>query len=302
MRVILVGSTGQLGKHLCLTRPNNVNLIIPNRSELDLAKNNTIFEYFLNNPAEWVINSAAFTNVDKAETDKELVFRINAYGPESIAKALSKTGGKFLQISTDYVFSGAQNIPYKTSQNLDPCNVYGHSKAEGENRLIKRLTSMNQLSILRTSWLMSPFKGNFASNMIRLLNEKDQLKVVYDQIGSPTSALNLAKAIWKIIEVNELFSLNNINFPKISHFADDGVASWYDVASFINQVGIKKGLIKNKSKIFPIRTIDYPTPANRPVYSILETQETKKLLKINGVNWRDALLENFEVDLSALDS
>ena len=297
MKVILLGASGQLGKYILENMPSKVKIITPTRDELDLAKCNEVYEYFVKNKADWVVNSAAFTNVDNAEKDKELALKINAYAPEKIAKALLETGGKLLQISTDYVFKGDQSVPYKTKQNIAPCNFYGLSKAEGENLLRSSLTSNNQLSIVRTSWLMSPYRNNFAVNMLNLLKERDRINVVYDQIGSPTSAQTLAIAIWKMIEVNDMFSDKKINFPEINHFADDGIASWYDVAVSLYEIGVIKGLIKNQTKIIPIRSSDYPTPAIRPLYSVLETQETKKLLNISGINWRHALFKTFKVDL-----
>ena len=297
MKAILIGGTGQLGKYISINKPSEVNLLIPKRNELDLTKEIEITEYISDNKANWVINSAAFTDVDKAESNQEMAFKINAYGPEAIAKALVKTGGKLLQISTDYVFNGNQNIPYQIDQMTSPINIYGISKAEGENLIKKRLLENNQLSILRTSWLMSPQGNNFANKIINLLSRNDQIKVVYDQIGTPTTTLSLANAVWKIIEVNDEYSFKGKNFPKICHFSEDGIASWYDLSITLCEIGIEKGLFSKGKNIIPIRSIDYPTKAKRPYYSVLETQSTKQLLNIKGMHWRAALLKAFSENL-----
>ena len=294
MKVILIGGSGQLGQEISKNKPDDIKLLIPNRNELDLSNENQCYEYFSRNSAHWIINSGAFTNVDKAESNMELALKVNAYAPASIAKAISNNGGKFLQISTDYVFNGNQNVPYKTNQKPSPKNAYGISKSEGEKLLLEKLNKFNQLSILRTSWLMGPVGNNFAVNLLKLLCEKEKVNVVYDQISSPTTTLTLSQAVWKLIETNEKYTLNNQVFPKINHFADDGIASWYDVTEALLEIGIKIGLIKNKIKITPIRTDQFPTPAERPSYSVLDTYATKKILSLNGIHWRNSLLNTFK--------
>ena len=294
MKVILIGGTGQLGQEINKNKPDNIELIIPKRNELDLSSEEQCYEYFSRNSANWIINSGAFTNVDKAESKMELAMKVNAYGPAAIAKALSNNGGKLLQISTDYVFNGNQNVPYKTTQKTSPNNVYGTSKAEGEKLLLEELNKINQLAILRTSWLMGPYGINFAVKMLKLLSERERINIVYDQISSPTTTSTLSQAVWKLIKTNEKFTLDNQIFPRINHFADDGIASWYDVTEALLEIGIQTGLIKNKIKIIPIRTDQYPTSAKRPFYSVLDTYETKKLLSLNGVHWKNSLLNSFK--------
>ena len=293
MKVILIGGTGQLGQEINKKKPDNIELIIPKRNELDLGCEKQCYEYFSRNSASWIINSGAFTNVDKAESNIELAMKVNAYGPAAIAKAISNNGGKLLHISTDYVFDGHQNIPYKTSQKTSPNNAYGTSKAEGEKFLLEKLTQINQLAIIRTSWLMGAHGINFALKMLKLLSEREKIKVVYDQISSPTTTNTLSRAVWKLIETNDKYTLDNQIFPTINHFADDGIASWYDVTEALLEIGIQIGLIKNKPKITPIRTNQYPTPAKRPIYSVLDTYETKKILSLDGIYWKNSLLNTF---------
>lgn len=291
MKVILIGSTGQLGRDIISNSPKNIQLIKPKKSELDLSDPENCYKYIISQKANWIINSGAFTNVDEAENNKELAFKINAYGPQSIANAILKVGGKLLQISTDYVFSGTQNTPYETNQKVSPNNIYGKSKAIGENLLLQTLSSFNQITILRTSWLMSPHGKNFATKMLELHSKKENINVVYDQIGSPTMTSTLSQTIWGIIKKNEEYTLQKKSFPKINHFADNGIASWYDVAIAIGEIGIKLGLIKKAAHVTPIRSYQYPTPSARPSYSVLETNETKELLQINGIYWKDSLEE-----------
>jgi len=294
MKVILIGGSGQLGQEINKNKPDNIELIIPTRNELDLGCEMQCYEYFSRNSANWIINSGAFTNVDKAETNMELAMKVNAFGPAAIAKGISNNGGKLLHISTDYVFDGNQNVPYKTSQKTCPNNAYGTSKAEGEKFLLKILNQINQLAILRTSWLMGPHGINFAVKMLKLLSEREKINVVYDQISSPTTTHTLSLAIWKLLETNNKFSLDKQIFPVINHFSDDGIASWYDVAEALLEIGLQIGLIKNKPKINPIRTNQYPTPAKRPFYSVLDTYETKKLLNLDGIYWKNSLLNTFK--------
>ena len=297
MKVLLIGSNGQLGKEIIKRCPNNIDLITPTRAELDLTKSKKCYELILDISPDWVINSGAYTNVEQAEIDKEIAFQVNAIGPKSLAKALALSKGKLMHISTDYVFSGQQNYPYKTNQNASPINSYGKSKVKGEEFIQELLQENNQLTILRTSWLISPNGNNFATKMIKLLNKLDEIKVVYDQISSPTTTLSLANAIWEVIKQNEKYSLKNKIFPRINHFSNDGIASWYDLAVSIRELGIKHGFIKSTSKIIPIRSNEYPTNALRPKYSVLDSTQTKTIINIERSHWHDELSIAFENNL-----
>ena len=291
MKILLVGSSGQLGKSIVHKSPKNVELLIPSRMEFNLKNGIECYKYIISNKPDWVINSGAYTNVDLAEEEENLAYAINSEGPQFIAKALNGTGGKLLQISTDYVFNGEQNTPYLPNQSLSPINTYGKTKAKAESFLSEILVEENQLSILRTSWLISKRGKNFATKIIHLNDEKEELNVVCDQIGSPTCTKSLANAIWKLIEVNEDYSNLGKIFPRISQFTDDGIASWYDVAIAISEIAFKNGLIKKMAHIKPIVSSQYPTKALRPSYSVLETNLTKKILKLKNLNWRDSLIK-----------
>ena len=293
MKILLIGSTGQLGREIIKSSPKDINLIYPSRLEFDLNDTNACYEYILNLSPDWIINSGAFTNVEKAEIEQELAYKINALGPKILAKALSKSGGKLLQISTDYVFNGQQNYPYKTDQTVSPINKYGISKAKGEEYIKQYLPSNNQSNILRTSWLVGPNGNNFALKIMQLLNDRDEIKVICDQISSPTTTLSLANAIWNTIKKNEEYSRKNKFFPIINHFCNDGVASWYDFAVTIREIGLKTGLIKKAGQIKPIKSNEYPSKTQRPIYSVLDTYNTKKIIGLKNSHWRNELFKCF---------
>ena len=294
MKILLIGSAGQLGREIIKSSPNDICLITPSRFEFDLKNTKECYEYILNLSPDWIINSGAFTNVEKAEIEEELAYKVNALGPQILAKALSKSGGKLLQISTDYVFNGKQNYPYKTDQKVSPINKYGMSKAKGEEYIKQYLPGNNQSNILRTSWLVGPNGNNFALKIMQLLNNKDEIKVICDQISSPTTTLSLADAIWNTIKKNEEYSRRNKFFPTISHFCNDGVASWYDFAVSIREIGLKTGLIKKAGEIKPIQSNEYPSKTQRPKYSVLDTFKTKKIIGLKNSHWRNELLKCFQ--------
>tara|TARA_A100001388_G_scaffold274220_1_gene257468 strand:+ start:2592 stop:3494 length:903 start_codon:yes stop_codon:yes gene_type:complete len=291
MKILLIGSSGQLGSQIIKSAPRNINLLTPSRIELNLSKEKECYEYVINSSPDWVINCGAYTNVDQAEEDQEVAYKINALGPKALAKALSITGGKLLHVSTDYVFSGNQNSPYKTNQIISPINFYGTSKGQGEEFIQNILYKNNQLCILRTSWLMGANGKNFITKMIKLFNERKEIKVVYDQISSPTTTSSLANAIWKTIKINFEYTKINKSIPSLNHFSNDGVASWYDVAVSIGEIVEKIGLIKKVPIIVPVESNEFPTIASRPKYSVLESKETKKIIGLKNSHWRIELFK-----------
>ena len=286
MKVLLTGSTGQLGNSIINTKSKNVDLVITKREQLDLSDPQSCEELILSEKPDWVINCAAFTAVDLAEKDIDLCNKINSLAPGAFANAINKINGNLLQISTDFVFDGEQNYPYKTDQMRNPINQYGYSKALGEKLIQKNTKNAYSSKILRTSWVISPYGKNFILTMLKLHEYKDSINVVFDQIGAPTSAKHLAKVCWKIINFKEIKKL-----PQILHWSDSGVASWYDVAVAVGEIGLELGLIQKKANVYPIKTIDYPTPARRPKYSLLDTFETSNFLKMNPNHWRLNLIE-----------
>ena len=207
--------------------PKKLKIFTPTRKEFNLSsKSNEIVSYVDKLNPDWVINCAAYTEVDKAEDEPELAHKINSFGPKSISEALQRNNGKMIQISTDYVFSGGKSIPYKPYDKLDPISTYGKTKAEGEDFVISNLKERSH--IVRVSWLYSSYRKNFLLTMLKLHQikgrNKETLDVIYDQISCPTSTNSLSKFIWKIIT-----SDNNL-IPQIMHWSDAGVCSWYDFA------------------------------------------------------------------------
>ena len=289
MKILLTGASGQLGQALIKNKPKGVDLLTTNRNQVDL----TDLELCMNivekvNP-DWVINCGAYTSVDKAESEPKLAIAINTEAPRAFSKALLKTGGKLLHLSTDFVFNGNQGNPYRTSQSRSPLGVYGTSKAGGEIEIEKILRGRNQAVILRTSWLMGPIGKNFALTMIKLHNEKNEIKVISDQVGGPTSTLTLASTCWNLINQSDRIINSKGELPMIMHWCDGGVASWYDIAVAIGEIGKQLGLINNPAKVLPISTADHPTPAKRPGYSLLDCTETRDILNLPTIHWRTTL-------------
>jgi len=282
MKVLIIGANGQLGKSLFNTKPKNLDLISYSKEEFDLFDIDNCLKKIEKVKPNYVINAAAYTAVDKAEKEKEIVEMINAQNPYKIAYTLDKLGGNFIQISTDFVFSGLKSSPYQTNDKLSPVNEYGKSKALCE----KLLFELNNTKTIRTSWLYSPYGNNFCLTMLRLhkscLDKKVPLRVVSDQISCPTSSFSLANVCWKMINNDEIFK----NKQKIFHWSDAGVASWYDFAVAIGEIGLKSGILENKSQVLPIKSKDFPTPAKRPCFSLLDSCDICDLLKLERSHWR----------------
>ena len=282
MRVLIIGANGQLGKCLTDTKPEKLDLISYSKEEFDLLDIDNCLKKIEEVKPNYVINAAAYTAVDKAENEKEIVEMINAQNPYKIAYTLDKLGGKFIQISTDFVFSGLKSSPYQTNDKLSPINEYGKSKALCE----KLLFELNNTKTIRTSWLYSPYGNNFCLTMLRLhkscLDKKVPLRVVSDQISCPTSSFSLSNVCWEMINNDELFKNNQ----KIFHWSDAGVASWYDFAVAIGEIGLKSGILENKSQVLPIKSKDFPTPAKRPCFSLLDSCDICDLLKLERSHWR----------------
>jgi len=283
IKVMLTGKDGQLGKALIERIPAYINVISLGRQQLDLSNQEACRKAVMEHRPDWVLNAGAYTAVDRAESEPDLAMAVNAGAPEAFAQALNEVGGQLLQVSTDFVFNGSQGHPYKPDQAVDPISVYGATKAEGE-RLVKNTLPITKYSILRTSWVYGPVGSNFCLTMLRLHRQKsaqnEALKVVADQIGCPTSTLNLANACWSVIkhEASGMY-----------HFCDAGAASWYDFAIAIGDAGVAAGIIDQSANVVPITSSEYPTPAKRPGYSLLECTSTKNALGIDSNHWRKEL-------------
>ena len=285
MKVLIIGGNGQLGKSLFITKPENLDLISYSKEDFNLFDIEDCLKKIDRIKPNYVINAAAYTAVDKAETEREVVEIVNARNPYKIALSLDNLGCKFIQISTDFVFSGLKSSPYQTNDELLPLNEYGKSKALCE----KLLLELNNTKIIRTSWLYSPFGKNFCLTMLRLhkscLDKKVPLRVVSDQISCPTSSFSLSNLCWTMINNNEIFKSEQ----KIFHWSDAGEASWYDFAVAIGEIGLKSGLLEKKSRVLPIKSKEFPTPAKRPSFSLLDSSDICHLLKLERSHWRSEL-------------
>ena len=292
MKVLLTGAAGQLGQALMASIPQGVQLIACSRAELDLADPAACRAAVASHLPDWVLNAGAYTAVDKAESEPELAQAVNAGAPAAFAEALEETGGRLLQVSTDFVFNGSQGSPYRPDQPVQPLGVYGASKAAGEEAVEQVLGPSGRGLILRTGWVMGPVGKNFALTMLRLHRDKPEIGVVADQVGCPTSTHTLAAACWRAIE---RASSQPEAVGTILHHSDAGAASWYDVAVAVGELGLELGLLERMAAVNPITTADYPTPAQRPSYSLLDCCETRRVLELLAVYWRQALRQLLEV-------
>ena len=265
---LVTGCDGQLGTALQSLLKDKAVYI--DRAELDLTDEDFVKYYLSNNPFEMIINCAAYTAVDKAEEDKENAHKVNALAPLYLAKY----GKHLIHISTDYVFDGTNYKPYCEEDQTHPVSVYGSTKREGE---INVLNNAETAIIIRTAWLYSPHGGNFVKTMRKLGAQKESLNVVFDQIGSPTNAYDLAKAIVEILPQIKPGE------KEIYHFTNEGVCSWYDFATEIMSQS------KLPCKIYPIESKDYPTPATRPHYSVLNKTKIKKRFNLSIPHWKEGL-------------
>jgi dTDP-4-dehydrorhamnose reductase len=248
------------------------------REELPIHQFELVRNYFNTLKPAYCINCAAYTAVDKAESEKDLAFLTNGEAVGVLAAVCEEHGTKFIHISTDYVFNGEAVHPYTESFPTDPINVYGASKLEGENEAIQ----LNpECMIIRSSWLYSSFGKNFVKTMIQLMSEKDQIKVVKDQLGSPTNAADLAETIFNIIGLCHLQIYDWT--PGIYNFSNEGIISWYDFAKAIKEI------TNSPCDVKPISTKEYPTPAKRPVYSVLDKTKIQKTFGVKLRKWEDSL-------------
>ena len=277
MRILVTGSNGQLGSEMVALQTQETphqwfNLDI---NELDITDKNAVEQFVVNNKIDGIINCAAYTNVDKAEEDVALCYKVNRDAPQYLAQAIEKVGGFIIHISTDYVFDGTNNIPYTEQDKPNPVTIYGKSKIEGEQYVCE---SCKQHIIIRTAWVYSSYGKNFVKTMIKLGEEKPSLGVIFDQIGSPTYARDLAKTIITIV--------NQGIIPGVYNFSNEGVISWYDFTKHIHQLANI-----TSCKVAPIHTADYPTLAQRPHFSVLDKTKIKNTYNIEIPYWRDSLEE-----------
>lgn len=272
--ILVIGVNGQLGQCIkALTRNNTDNYIFLNSKDLDIRDKSSVETFFLNKNVDWCINCAAYTQVDRAEEESSLAHSVNALGSKYIAQICAKKDIKLIHISTDFVFNGTSNIAYTEKDKVDPINVYGRSKLDGEKHITKIAP---KFYIIRTSWLYSEYANNFMKKILELSKSREELGIVTDQIGTPTYAVDLANVILKIID------LDNDRYG-IYHYSNEGVASWYDFAHSIIYFS------KLKTKINPIFSKDFPTLAERPIFSVLNKHKIKLAFGVTIPHWQKSL-------------
>ncbi len=278
MKVLLAGGNGQLGKELQHCKPAGMELLALNSSELDIREAEAVTVKVGGFRPQVIINTAAYTAVDRAENEQEAAFAINGQGAANLAQAARMVGAYCLQISTDFVFDGTQSRPYLPMDRTNPLGVYGASKLAGEQLALA--AHPEGMAIVRTAWLYSACGNNFVTTMLRLMAERETIGVVADQVGTPTWGSGLAEGLWQMCCVQ----------PKgIYHWTDAGVASWYDFAVAIQEEAVALDLLDREIPILPINTVDYPTPARRPAYSVLDKTQTWTALGMTPPHWRVAL-------------
>ncbi|TCS41954.1 dTDP-4-dehydrorhamnose reductase [Reinekea marinisedimentorum] len=279
MKVVVTGKGGQLAWELSQTNPAFVELYSLGIEDLDITDAHATADTIQRIQPEVVINTAAYTAVDKAEADVQNAYAVNRDGARNIAEACRQTGARLLHVSTDFVFDGTQTIPYTAESKPNPVSVYGASKLAGDIAVAKLLPESSL--IVRTAWVYSANGNNFVKTMLRLMREKPELGIVYDQVGTPTWAKGLAQWLWAIAVKPELNGLYN--------WTDAGVASWYDFAIAIQELAVEKGLLSSAIPIKPIPASDYPTPAKRPHYSVLDKAPAELASGLATIHWRKQL-------------
>ena len=277
MKILVTGASGQLGSTFKSLVENkqvgDLDFVFRSSQDLDITDFEAVRQELLSDNYAYCINCAGYTNVDQAETEKDLAYKVNVTGSRNLAMNCNESKTVLIHISTDFVFDGFLNTPYVEDDIARPIGFYGDTKYKGERAIINNL---EEHFVIRTSWLYSEFGHNFMKTMVRLGNEKDELSVVYDQIGTPTYALDLAHVILHIIKAH------SIDYG-VYHYSNEGVASWYDFAKAIFEIH------KIPVKLLPILSEEYPTPAERPKFSVLDKSKIKKTFGLEIPNWRDSL-------------
>jgi dTDP-4-dehydrorhamnose reductase len=278
MKVLITGAAGQLG-HSLVKAVSSRHELITRDMDLDITNPDAVATAMRDIAPGLVINAAAYTAVDRAESEPDQAYAVNAHGPEILANACRMSNTRFIHVSTDFVFDGNKSRPYLTSDQRNPLNVYGASKSAGEDRVTAALG--DSATIIRTGWLYA-FEGhNFVKTILRLLTQTSELPVIADQVGTPTWAISLAQFIWVLAEREDLHG--------IFHWSDAGVASWYDFAVAIQEEALGLGILAAAIPIIPVPTEAYPLPATRPPYSVLDKQRAIKSTDSSPNHWRTNL-------------
>ena len=274
MKALITGADGQLGTALQASVPAEIEIVAHDRLTLDLTDAAAVRDLVAAERPAVILNAAAWTAVDRAEAEESAAQAINADAVATLAAAAREVGAAFVHVSTDFVFDGVSGVPYAPDAATGPVSAYGRTKLAGE------VAAGADALIVRTAWVYAPTGGNFVRTMLRLMAERDSVSVVADQIGTPTYAPDLARALWALWQVKA---------TGIFHYTDAGVASWYDFAVAIQEEAIALGMLERAVPVVPIPTIAFPTPATRPHYSVLDKTRTWELLGGPGPHWRTNL-------------
>jgi dTDP-4-dehydrorhamnose reductase len=278
VKVLITGAAGQLGRALQARAPKNAQVLAVDLADFVVGDRAAVAAAVGAAAPDLSVNAAAYTAVDKAETDSEAAYRINRDAVRWLAEASAAAKARLVHVSTDFVFDGRASQPYRPGDPTAPLSIYGASKLAGETEALKAEGAI----VVRTAWLYSAGGQNFARTMLRLFNDRPLVRVVGDQIGTPTHAASLAGAIWALAEARA---------AGVHHFTDAGAASWYDFAVAVKEEGAAQGLCPSGVAVEPIRTEDYPTPAQRPAYSVLDKTDTWAALGGPARHWREPLRE-----------
>ena len=278
MKVLITGAGGQVGRCLSSAAPDWAELLTASHTDLDIADAQAVREYVRVHSPDVIINAAAYTAVDRAESEPELAHRANGDGPSHFAVAARDSGARLIHVSTDFVFDGAASSPYRPDAGTNPLGIYGKTKLAGEQAVLELLPGRSV--VVRTAWVYAAEGNNFVRTMLRIMNANGSVRVVADQVGTPTAARSLAETLWKIVAKPEIRGIH--------HWTDAGVASWYDFAVAIAEEGAELGLVSGNVVVTPIATVDYPTPARRPSYSVLDKTSLTSI-GFTPIHWRKRL-------------
>jgi dTDP-4-dehydrorhamnose reductase len=283
LRVLLTGAAGQLGTAIAEAVPDGVTLVACSRDTLDIADAAAVRATIGSVGPDVIINAAAYTAVDRAESEHVKAFRVNETGPDNLAREAGRVGARLIHFSTDFVFDGSRRTPYRPGDACRPLGVYGASKLAGEEAVRRQLPAA---LIIRTSWLYSGTGTNFVRTMLRLMGQEANVRVVNDQVGRPTWAPGLARAAWAAVARPDLSG--------VLHWADAGEASWHEFACAIREEALATGLLASAANVTPISTAEFGSPAPRPPYSVLHTESSSLALGLTPAPWRANLRQMIE--------
>jgi len=278
LKILVLGGGGQVARAVAASAPTHHSVLAKSRQDLDIANESELMSALAGSGADWIINGAAYTAVDRAESEAEMARQINETAVGVMARAAARSGCRLLHLSTDFVFDGRSNRAYLPADRTNPLSVYGATKLGGEQQVLEH---GRDAIVLRTAWVYASAGRNFALTMLRLMRERDEVRVVADQIGTPTWATGIAQAIWGLID--------SAAAAGMYHWTDLGIATWYDFAVAIQDEALARGLLSRAVPVIPISTADYPTPATRPAFSVLNTEATRALMKAPARHWRHNL-------------